>query len=289
MFDKTIPLYSNVVSGLMEPLSAKAILTNTERALYTIPIVGEIGINETTIQTNWNGSTGPIIDSQYGINVIGMNYALDSAGDGSWIALGVATDNSDAQAAVNFRTLRTVSRPQAWNSAQALYNRVESIVPSADTVATSHNSVVVANTNFIFDGTNYNRERGNDNIILLPSAVRSATTASPDFTNYNGRVVIGILNISAVPGGGIGLKLALDAKDPISGNYIQIGSGVLDASTVSNVIGMAGILPTGSTWDGANPGTAFFLNTLLPITMRMRVIHSGAGNFTYSLAAQVIV
>jgi hypothetical protein len=148
---------------------------------------------------------------------------------------------------------------------------------------------VVANTNFIFDGTNYNRQRGNENIILLPSAVRSATTVSPDFTNYNGRVVIGILNISAVPGGGVGVKLALDAKDPISGNYIEIGSGILDASTISIVLGIAGLIDNSTGWAGANPATAFANKTILPITMRMRVIHSDAGSFTYSLAAQVIV
>jgi len=286
MFDKTIPLYSNAVSGFMEPLSSLSVLGDTGKALYTIPIVGNIGVNETTVPISLAQLS--VNAAQFGINAIGMNYAMDGT-DGTWYALGVAKDNSDAQAAIADNTLRTVSRPQAWNSAQALYNRVESIVPSADTVATSHNSVVVANTNFIFDGTNYNRERGNENIILLPSAVRSATTASPDFTNYNGMAVIGILNISAVPGGGIGLKLALDAKDPISGDYIQIGSGVINASTVSIAIGMAGILPSGSIWDGANPATAFFLSTLLPITMRMRVIHSGAGDFTYSLAAQVII
>jgi hypothetical protein len=286
MFDKTIPLYSNAVSGFMEPLSAKAILTNTERALYTIPIVGTVGVNETTVPISLAQLS--VNAAQFGINAIGMNYAMDGT-DGAWYSLGVAKDNSDGQAAIADNTLRTVSRPQAWNSAQALYNRVESIVPSADTVATSHNSVVVANTNFIFDGTNYNRERGNDNIILLPSAVRSATTVSPDFTNYNGRAVIGILNISAVPGGGIGLKLALDAKDPISGNYIQIGSAALNASTISIVQGFAGLVGNATAWDGANPGTAFAVETILPITMRMRVIHSGAGSFTYSLAAQVIV
>jgi hypothetical protein len=218
-----------------------------------------------------------------------MNYAMDGT-DGTWYSLGVAKDDSDAQAAIADNTLRTVSRPQAWNSAQALYNRVESIVPSADTVATSHNSVVVANTNFIFDGTNYNRQRGNENIILLPSAVRSATTVSPDFTNYNGRVVIGILNISAVPGGGVGVKLALDAKDPISGNYIEIAIfGSLNATTISIVQGIAGLIGNSVTWSGSNPAASFAVETVLPITMRMRVTHSGAGNFTYSLAAQVIV
>ena len=287
MFDKTIPLYSNAVSGLMVPLSSLSVLGDTGQALYTIPLVGTVGVNETTVPINWNGSTGPVIDSQYGINVIGMNYAKDGT-TGAWYSLGVAKDNSDAQAAIADNTLRTVSRPQAWNSAQALYNRVESIVPSADTVAPSHNSVVVANTNFIFDGTNYNRERGNDNIILLPSAVRSATTVSPDFTNYNGKIVLGILNISAVPGGGIGLILALDAKDLISGNYIEMRTSLITVTTISIVTGIAGIIGSAViSWDGAN--SAFILNTVLPITMRMRVIHSGAGNFTYSLAAQVIV
>src|SRR5579871_3766078 len=72
------------------------------------------------------------------------------------------------------------------------------------------------------DGSgNIQAETLNQDMTLLASAARTATTNSAPQTNQNARGVLVYLNVTAASGTG-GLRLAVQAQDPVSGNYINI-------------------------------------------------------------------
>ena len=108
---------------------------------------------------------------------------------------------------------------------------------------------------------------------LLASALRSATTNTPQQTNYNARGVVVFLNVTANAGTSPTLSTVIRAYDPISGNtralvtggnvtgvgtyafLVYPAAGTLDTQTGSN-------LPLPRTWDvnfvlGGSAGPSF--------------------------------
>ncbi len=136
-----------------------------------------------------------------------------------------------------------------------------------------------------WNGTTLDRWRSNLSATLLASAVRAATTPTPDQVNYNGRAVYVRLKVTVNPGGAETLTLAVEWK-PTSGDYLTLAtSGVLFAA--------------GGTGDyviliGAD--TAAAANDIdqtqaypMPRSWRANVTHSAAGNWTYLVEAGVLV
>lgn len=123
------------------------------------------------------------------------------------------------------------------------------------------------------------RWRNNTQGTLLASAARSASTSSADQTNYNGRGVKVYFNITAVPGIDT-VTLAIEDKDPISGAYTAILTGVAQVATGLTILT---VYPGGlTTANLASPQP-------LPRTWRVTVTHSAGTSFTYSVAFATIV
>lgn len=117
--------------------------------------------------------------------------------------------------------------------------------------------------------------RGNTEGKILLSAVRNVTTASADLTNQNATGVIVYFNVTAVPGTDT-VTLTIEGKDPVSYNY----SALFTAPPVSVVTLPARYI----LYPGASQGAPnMVLGLPLPRSWRIRVLHSGAGNFTYSV------
>lgn len=125
-------------------------------------------------------------------------------------------------------------------------------------------------------GSSFEPERANQDVIALPSAVRSATVDTAVQTNHNGRGLVAYLNVSAVPGVDT-VTLSILAIDPVSGNAKTLGA-------------TAAISAVSLTLLALYPGLAgSSLNFALPRSFALRVQHAGAGAFTYSLAYSLIV
>jgi hypothetical protein len=131
---------------------------------------------------------------------------------------------------------------------------------------------------FLFDGSNWDRERSNLNVTLLASSSRSASTSSAEQTNNNANGVWVVLNITAVPGADT-ITLKIQGKDPTSGTYVDLLTG----SAQSGI---------GTTEYALYPGVTETANVdvgrPLPRTWLVTVTHSGSGAFTYSVGASVI-
>jgi hypothetical protein len=134
----------------------------------------------------------------------------------------------------------------------------------------------VAVGGFLHNGTNWDKQRGNlDTITLINAANVSATQTSADQTNFNGRGVKVWLNITTF---GAALTLAIQYKDPVSGQYITALSSVaISANTFTQYTIYPGI--TGA----ANVS----LSDVLPRTWRTQV--TGPSGSTFTVGASVIL
>lgn len=139
--------------------------------------------------------------------------------------------------------------------------------------------------NGAFNGATIDRWRNNFEAPLLASAARTATTNSPDQTNHNVRGFALILNVTANPGAAETLSLKIQAKDPVSGSYVDVvdfGVIVTAANGTFYVIAYPGIA------DADHVAAVVAKSAVLPRTWRAVVTHSAAGSWTYSLAAMAI-
>lgn len=137
----------------------------------------------------------------------------------------------------------------------------------------------------LFNGTTWDRERGNTEGVLLASAARTAAAQSSIQTNYNARGVLLTLNVTAASGTG-GLTVCIYGVDPI-------GSGgdpnLLRASVPVTTTGRKAYL----LYPGNGSDTTFDLvltkNGALPRSWFALVLADDASSYTYSLGYSMIV
>lgn len=143
----------------------------------------------------------------------------------------------------------------------------------------------------LYNGASWDQQRANQESTLLASAARTSATSSADQTNYNGRGVLILLNVTGNAGVGKTLSLQVDVKDPISGAYlVYIASAVLvtNATGVVDSIHYPGQLDA----DLNSPGAGLTSNrkaAAIPRTWRVTVTPSDATSWTYSVSACTIL
>lgn len=122
---------------------------------------------------------------------------------------------------------------------------------------------------------------------LLPNEARIATTVTPDVVAIAGqRGVLLTLDITKAPAAADVLTLQLEAKDPASGKYLPIttfaaskkGEELGGGATLGFTVYPGG-LETAATANHEVQGLP------LPRKFRVKVTHSGAGSWTYSVGA----
>jgi hypothetical protein len=130
----------------------------------------------------------------------------------------------------------------------------------------------------LFNGTTWDRARNNNDLTLLASAARTATLQSSDQTNYNGRGLHVVLDVTSAGTGSI--TLTIQAKDVLSGKYYTLLAG---AAVTTNSTNVYKVYP-------GFPATAnVSANDLLTRTWRIDVTHNNANSITYSVGASVIL
>lgn len=129
------------------------------------------------------------------------------------------------------------------------------------------------------DGTDIQTLRGNLDVTVLSSAARTATLQSSDQTNYNGRglhLVIDVTAASATPS----VVFTIQGKDAVSGKYYT-------------VLASSAITGTGTTVLKVYPGITAAANAsasdLLPRVWRVDATHADTDSITYSVGASVIL
>lgn len=165
-----------------------------------------------------------------------------------------------------------------YDNALALIKQVEVTNDTTDaqgTSATGHLSVVGHDYNF--NGTTWDRHRGNTSNIIIASAVRSATFNGAQQINYNSSGGHFTLNVTAVPG-------VQTVTPSIEASY----DGVNYYTLLTGVAMVATGIQTLKIFPGSVVTANVSANDILPRFYRMTVTHSGAGNFTYAAYSNLV-
>lgn len=156
---------------------------------------------------------------------------------------------------------------------------------SAGDAATGEGRLAIV-PNLRYQGLYYGEE-GAEREAGLASAARTASTLSSDLENRNRSAIMVMLAVTANPGGAQTLQLQLETW-----NFATDAPIVLAAPAASAFGGGAGVLSfcygpgVGIAAAGTPPtgGAPLFFNGFLPRSYRVRVVHSGAGSWTYSVS-----
>ncbi len=131
----------------------------------------------------------------------------------------------------------------------------------------------------LWNGATADRQRGNlDNISLVASGAYTTIQTSADQTNYNGRGVKVVLDMTTVGTGSVTLEI--DGKDPVSGKYYAILTGAAVTTNVTNIY---------TVYPGVTVAANAAVSDALPRTWRVKVTANNANPATYSVGASVIV
>lgn len=167
-----------------------------------------------------------------------------------------------------------------WDSAGSQWVRAESGADNADGVAvsTTTNKQRVNARLMTFNGTGFDRVRNNVDAIVLASASRSTTQTGADTTNYNGRgieIVLDMTSVASSPS----VTLSVQGKDA-NGIYYTILTGAAVTTVSTNVYRIyPGILGVGNV----------AANDVLPRVYRIVVTANNANAGTYSVASSLLV
>ena len=183
------------------------------------------------------------------------------------------TDGQQAAASLDTRgQLRVIiGNPDSTQAAATTTN-------SGDGASNAISGLRVLNFPSLFNGTNWDRVRNNNEVTLLASAARTTAQQTADQTNYNARGVKIGLDITSYTSGS--LTVTLQGKDSVSGAYYTLLAGTA-------------VSASGYTTYTLYPGVATTANVsaadILPRTWRVNVAVADASSITYSLSANVII
>lgn len=148
-----------------------------------------------------------------------------------------------------------------------------------DALSNGADGLYVIGRNNLFNGTSWDRHRGNNDITVLASAARTATLQSSDITNYNAKglhLVINVTAASATPS----VVFTIQGKDALSSAYYTILASAAITGTGTTVLRV---------FPGATAAANLAANDILPRTWRVDATHADADSITYSVGASVIL
>ena len=112
-----------------------------------------------------------------------------------------------------------------------------------------------------------------------PSAVQSATLALADNSKSSGAIGVKVvLDVTAVPGIDT-VQLTIENLDPVSGKYLTVLSAAARVATGTDVL---------TVFPGAPATANISANDFITNKFRVRVIHSAASAFTYSVYVEEV-
>ena len=187
------------------------------------------------------------------------NATLPTAADGSMV---------EAQATTKGEMLVALS---------ANGSQVGVSTSGADGVTNTANSVRTDSRNQLFNGTTWDRARNNMDITALASAARTTTTNSGDLTNYDGRGLHVVVDVTSAGTGSI--TITIQGKDAVSGQYYTLLAGAAVTTVSTNVY---------KVYPGLTASANAVASDVLPRTFRILSTHNNANSITYSIGCSVV-
>lgn len=220
-----------------------------------------------------------------GAAVSGANPFVAAAENFSNVAVTLRAFPTSDGSSNTLNRLHVASHGEVLNGSSA-WDRMRSAAAAANTTGTG----LLGTGPLLFDGTNYQIQRGNVESLVVTRTAQTASYTGSDRTNHNGSAIYGFLNVTVNPGGAETLTFALQLKDEAGGDgYVTVASSGAIAvfGTGAGATGLEVIL--------CGPGaaetaaiTGFTTQSLwLPRTYRWIVTHSASGAWTYTIADNI--
>lgn len=135
-----------------------------------------------------------------------------------------------------------------------------------------------------YNGATWDRWRNNTEAVIFASAARTTSLSSATQTNYNGRGVLVVLDITAASGTG-GLKLAILGIDSNTGTSFSI-LAASPAAFITAIGRYTFLIYPGLVEGAAVTGTSIQsrLSAILPRKWRVDVFTGDATSYTYSVS-----
>lgn len=210
--------------------------------------------------------------------------AVDSAGRLVLGASGGAIDTelpsaaALADSASNPTTPTVGAASLVWGGSS--WSRQIAVVTNADGLGgtASLNRPQVSSIGLAYNGATFDRLRTNTDNTIYASAARTADPTAVDQTNYNGRglhVVIDVTAVTATPS----VVFTIQGKNSLG--------------VVYTILASAAITGTGTTvlkvYPGLTGAANAVANDVLPRTWNIKAVHADTDSITYSVTASVIL
>lgn len=139
-------------------------------------------------------------------------------------------------------------------------------------------ALITSSRSWRWNGSTYDRVYNNIQGTLLASAARTATTASPDQTNFNSTGKLRVYVDVTVAGTG-SITVEIDEKDPISGAYIAILTSAAITANGETVL-RVGV--------GLTAAANSVANDFVPRAWRVNVTANNSNAMTYSVGYALV-
>lgn len=135
----------------------------------------------------------------------------------------------------------------------------------------------------LFNGTTWDRQRGNTAVSVEASAARTTTATGTSQINHNARGVYLFVNVTAVSGTTPALAVRLQVQDPVSATWVDL-PGAVTASLTAAGLTMLTVYPD------VTAAANVAVDAPLPRTWRAAWTITGTTpSFTFSVGAQYIL
>ena len=224
------------------------------------------GSGSTADQVQGNSASG-VADTGNPIKVAGKYNA----------SIPTFTDGQRADLQMDSRGAMKVTLTSSGTTAGVLIAGLDDNSDNVATVGTA-NRLSVQSRGTLFNGTSWDRKRGNLDVVLLSSAARTTTQTSADQLNYNARGIDIVVDVTSVGTGSI--TMTLNYKDPASGKYITLLSGAAITTNSTNVYRL---------YPGLTASANATANDILPRTFQIVITANNANPVTYSVGCSLTV
>jgi len=238
--------------------------------------------------------------------------AIDTSGNVQ-TDLGKDGDNADSVAAVTSNVLKVLARLYGFNGTtwdrlltadldsnltsdskglvtlsqvagkgttnQCLPIKTDQALADAKSLDAAYHKLCVMPFPYLFNGTNWDRQRNNHEVTVLASAARTASTSSADQTNYNARGVMVNVRVTAITDTP-SVTAKIEGKDTASTSYFTILESAAIAATG---------LTTLTVYPGITAAANVSASHIVPRLWRITVTNADSDPITYSLSANYVV
>lgn len=246
----------------------------------------QLGLSGAPVRVDPTGTTAQPVSqataSSLNAQVVG-SVATGGGNAGNPVKIGAAVDTTLATLSNgNITDLKTNAKGYllvSINDGQAS-TAASKLGVLSDGNSNSVNGMYVNGFNSTFNGTTWDRQRGNvDTGALITGTAATSTQTGADQTNYNGKGLVVTYDCTAVTGSG-SFTVSIQGKDTASGKYYTILAGTARSTTGTDIL---------TVYPGLTAAANVTANNVLPRTWRVVATYNSGTNQTFTVAASVLL